>query len=78
VQGYIYKRLMIKAPGTELELAGGPRRQAALCREFSQTMSIYSETDSWDGVACRNDGGWRVLRPEPEADDANAPVYLTD
>lgn len=77
IEGYIYKRLMIKAPGTELELAGGPRRQAELCREFSQTASIYSQTDRWDGVACRSSSGWRVLRPEP-ADDANAPVYLTD
>lgn len=77
IRGYVYRLLMIKAPGTELELAGGPRRQAILCREFRQKMSRYSTTDEWAGAACKDDDEtWRVV--PPPADDPYAPVVLTD
>lgn len=77
IRGYVYRRLMIKAPGTELELAGGPRRQAELCREYRQKMSRFSTTDEWEGAACKgNDGTWRVI--PPPADDPYAPLVLTD
>lgn len=77
VRGYVSENLMIKAPGTELELAGGPRRRAALCREFVQRLSLGGERDEWTGAACRDvSGGWRLARePEPPADEA---VLLLD
>lgn len=70
VRGYVSARLMIKAPGTELELAGGPRRRATLCREFVQRLSIGSERDEWTGAACQGeDGEWRPARePQPRVD----------
>ena len=71
VKGFISEKLMIKAPGTELELAGGPRRRAALCREFVQRLSLGVEKDQWKGAACRNENGeWRLARePEPRAEE---------
>lgn len=78
IRGYIYDRLMIKAPGRELELAGGPRREARLCREFDQTLSVYSETDKWSGAACRDDAGnWRLAPPEP-GQEGGPQILLTD
>ncbi|MEO1250904.1 MAG: SH3 domain-containing protein [Pseudomonadota bacterium] len=77
VRGYVHKNLMIKAPGAELELAGGPRRQARLCREFRQTMRRYSEDDAWAGAACLSESGeWR-LAPEP-TDEFEPAILLTD
>ena len=77
VRGYVSETLMVKAPGTELELAGGPRRRAALCREFVQRLSLGAERDEWTGAACRSDNGeWRLARePEPPAD---TPALLLD
>ncbi len=71
VRGFVSENLMIKAPGTELELAGGPRRRAALCREFVQRLSLGAEQDQWTGAACRDDSGqWRLARePEPPAEE---------
>lgn len=71
VRGFVSENLMIKAPGTELELAGGPRRRATLCREFVQRLSLGAERDQWTGAACRNDNGeWRLARePEPAAEE---------
>jgi hypothetical protein len=76
IRGYVYENLMIKAPGTELELAGGPRREARLCREFRQTVRRYSENDEWTGAACRTGAGWR-LAPQERSDEF-APLVLTD
>ena len=57
VRGYIHTSLMIKAPGTELDLAGGPTRRAHRCRAFAQSLSAYGETDRFDGAVCdRGDG----------------------
>ena len=71
VKGFVSEKLMIKAPGTELELAGGPRRRATLCREFVQRLSLGAERDQWTGAACRKEeGGWRLARePEPPAEE---------
>ncbi len=71
VRGYVSETLMIKAPGTELELAGGPRRRGALCREFVQRLTIGAERDQWRGAACKGENGeWRLARePKPAADE---------
>ena len=70
VRGYVFGSLLIKAPGTELELAGGPLRRPVLCREFTQRMSAFSERYQWRGAACNDGAGWRLAPPEP--------VVLTD
>jgi len=64
VRGYIFQDLLIKAPGTELELAGGPRRRPLLCREFVQRVDLGAERDEWQGAACNDGSGWRVAPPE--------------
>lgn len=70
VRGYVYEKLLIKAPGTELELAGGPRRKPILCRKFTQRLTMYSERDEWTGAACNDGTGWRLARaPEPKPED---------
>lgn len=71
IRGYIHDSLMIKAPGAELELAGGPTRRAHMCRAFTQSLSVNGRTDRWDGVACDRGEGWRV-----EAPSENAPQRL--
>ena len=76
VRGYIYSKLMIKAPGTELELAGGPRRQAVLCREFVQRLSVRGERDQWQGAACREDGEWRLAPREVKPGEEGGPALL--
>lgn len=65
IRGYVHDSLMIKQPGRELELAGGPTRRAHFCRAFSQSLSAYGQTDRWDGAACDRGEGWR-LEPRPE------------
>ena len=49
VRGYVFQDLLIKAPGTELELAGGPQRRPLLCREFTQRVDIEGVNDAWTG-----------------------------
>lgn len=71
IRGYIHENLMIKQPGAELELAGGPTKRAVRCREFEQRLSVSGRSDEWTGVACEREGRWRV---EPRAD--NAPTLL--
>ncbi|MBB5518269.1 SH3 domain-containing protein [Amphiplicatus metriothermophilus] len=71
IRGYIHESLMIKAPGAELMLAGGPMRRPHPCRAFEQTLSVGGRTDRWSGVACERGAGWRV-EPAPE----NAPTRL--
>jgi hypothetical protein len=66
VAGYIHDSLMIKAPGTELELAGGPRKPAVFCRGYEQRLSLGGRSDFWEGVACREDGRWVLKAPPPE------------
>ncbi len=68
VRGYVHENLAIKAPGTELELAGGPKRRPVKCREFTQRVNIYSERDEWTGAACHDGAGWRLAgEPAPAA-----------
>ena len=67
IVGYIHESLMVKAPGTELDLAGGPRRKATGCRKYEQRISFEGRSDLWDGVACNEDGRW-VLKARPEDD----------
>ncbi|NWG91446.1 MAG: hypothetical protein HXY21_02915 [Parvularculaceae bacterium] len=63
VVGYIHESLMIKAPGTELDLVGGPRREAAHCRAYEQQLSYGGQSDLWAGVACKEGGRWVVKTP---------------
>ena len=66
VRGYVFGNLLIKAPGTELELAGGPRRKPLLCREFSQRLTIKGRgSDRWLGAACNDGTGWRLVQAAP-------------
>lgn len=60
VKGYIHESLARKAPGMELDLAGGPVRRAYLCRDFQQTLTLFGDTDRWSGVACDRGEGWRL------------------
>ena len=64
IAGYIHDSLMIKAPGTELELAGGPRKPAVFCRAYEQRLSVGGRSDLIEGVACQEDGRW-VLKAAP-------------
>jgi hypothetical protein len=77
VQGYVFGDLMIKAPGSELELAGGPMRKPNLCREFAQRINLYSEREEWAGAACNDGTGWRLAPPAAErsADDSGLEGY---
>lgn len=70
VQGYVFGDLMIKAPGSELELAGGPMRKPGLCREFAQRINLYSEREEWAGAACNDGTGWRLAPPQAPQDDS--------
>lgn len=76
VRGYVFGDLLIKAPGSELELAGGPMRKPILCRKFIQRINIYSERHEWEGAACNDGTGWRPAR-EPLPDE-NAPEELIE
>ncbi len=69
VRGYVFGNLLIKAPGTELELAGGPRRRPVLCRNFTQRISAFSDRYEWRGAACNDGAGWRLAPPEPAAEE---------
>jgi hypothetical protein len=66
IRGYVSDSLMIKAPGTELELAGGPRKAAVFCRGYEQRISVGGRSDQWEGVACREDGRWVLKAPPPD------------
>ena len=74
VRGYVFGDLLIKAPGSELELAGGPMRKPLLCRSFNQRVDIRASRYEWSGAACNDGSGWRLAR-EPEPDE-NAPEEL--
>ncbi len=74
VRGYVFGDLLIKAPGSELELAGGPMRKPVLCRKFTQRINVYSDRYEGEGAACNDGTGWRPARdPLP---DENAPEEL--
>jgi hypothetical protein len=66
IAGYIHDSLMIKAPGTELELAGGPRKPAVFCRAYEQRLSVGGRSDLIEGVACREGGRWVLKAPPPD------------
>lgn len=67
IAGYVHESLIIKAPGTELDLAGGPRRRATLCRAYEQRLSFGGRSDLWQGVACSENGRWVVKGRQEEA-----------
>lgn len=67
IVGYVHDSLAIKAPGSELELAGGPRRQATQCRLYEQRISYQGRSDLWEGVTCLQDGRW-VVKQRSEDD----------
>ena len=73
VRGYVFGNLLIKAPGTELELAGGPHRKPVLCRSFTQRVNMFSSRDVWSAAACNDGTGWTLAEeppmPEQIADD---------
>lgn len=64
IVGYVHESLMVKAPGTELDLAGGPQRRATACRRYEQRISYEGRSDLWEGVACKEGGRW-VVKPRP-------------
>ena len=70
VRGYVFGDLLIKAPGTELMLAGGPERKPILCRTFTQRVNVFSEREEWRGAACYDGAAWRLARPAAQDDDA--------
>ncbi|MFN3960793.1 MAG: SH3 domain-containing protein [Parvularculaceae bacterium] len=67
IAGYVHESLMIKAPGTELELAGGPRKSAVYCRGYEQRLSVGGRSDLIEGVACRENGRWVLKAPPADA-----------
>lgn len=67
VRGFVYKNQAIKAPGTELELAGGPRRKPVLCRKFTQRARMFHDDYEWQGAACNDGTGWRLAPPDRSA-----------
>jgi hypothetical protein len=67
VRGYVHESLMIRAPGDDLTLAGGPTRRATPCRAFDQRLTLCGRTDRWSGVACKESGEWRVQTDERSA-----------
>ena len=71
ILGFVYEDLMVRRPGTELELAGGPTRRPHLCRTFEQTLNANGKTDRWSGAACDRGQGWVLQMPDP-----NAPTQL--
>ncbi|MBI1365752.1 MAG: SH3 domain-containing protein [Alphaproteobacteria bacterium] len=76
LRGYVHQSLMIRAPGADLTLAGGPTRTPVLCRPFEERLAYRGESDRWTGVSCKRDGRWRV-EPAP-APAANAPAMLSN
>ncbi|WDI32206.1 SH3 domain-containing protein [Hyphococcus flavus] len=76
VRGYVFGDLLIKAPGSELELAGGPMRKPVLCRNFRQRINMYSDRVEWEGTACNDGTGWRIAPPPPPGE--NAPDELVE
>ncbi|MHA7873414.1 MAG: SH3 domain-containing protein, partial [Hyphococcus sp.] len=76
VRGYVFQDLLIKAPGAELELAGGPQRSPRLCRAYAQRLEMEGARDAWKGAACVDGAGWRVL--PPTIDPENRPALLTE
>lgn len=67
IRGYVHESLLVKAPGTELELAGGPTRSAHYCRAFEQTLTYFGRTERWSGAACNRGEGWRLERSDEQA-----------
>jgi hypothetical protein len=65
VRGYVHESLAKKAPGTELDLAGGPVRRAHPCRDFEQSLTTFGRSDRWTGVACDRGEGWRLEPRSP-------------
>ena len=70
IRGFIFDKLLVRRPGTELTLAGGPTRRPTLCRAFTQQMRIYARSDRWSGAACLLGRNWRLLPPPPAAPTA--------
>jgi len=58
VRGYVHQSLLLKAPGDDFALAGGPTRAARFCRAFEQSLTLFGRTDRWAGAACKRDGAW--------------------
>lgn len=65
VRGYVFGNLLIKAPGTDLKLAGGPIRKPILCRGFTQRINSFSAREEWSGAACNDGTGWRLAEDPP-------------
>lgn len=70
IVGYIHESLAIKAPGTELDLAGGPRRRPLECRRWEQRISVRGRSDRWEGVACAAGGRWKLIETGPSTTES--------
>lgn len=66
VRGYVHENLVIKAPGTELELAGGPERRPRLCRDVSLRLVAAGVSENLDTAVCAYGDEWRPAPPQPE------------
>jgi len=74
VIGYVHENLLIRAPGAALELAGGPRRVPKRCREFTQRLSMFGQSDEWRGAACEENGAWRLAPPQQDSELLREPL----
>ena len=73
IRGFIYQDLVVKRPGSELELAGGPTKRPYLCRKFEQRLTKFGQSDRWSGVACNMGNGWELVEKPA---DPYAPTTL--
>jgi uncharacterized protein YgiM (DUF1202 family) len=67
IRGFVHESLLLKAPGSDLQLAGGPTKTAWRCREFQQDAVIGAQKDRWTGTACDRGQGWRLVATESKA-----------
>lgn len=74
IRGYVYRELLVKAPGTDSLLAGGPQRQPVRCREFEQELRTSTGAERFDGAACLYEDAWALVPPAPEADELDDPL----
>jgi hypothetical protein len=76
VVGYVHESLLVRQPGSEFTLAGGPRRKAQLCRAYEQRLVVGSQSDVFSGVACRDGRDWRLAPPADDAASWREPAAL--
>jgi hypothetical protein len=76
VVGYVHESLLVRQPGAEFTLAGGPRKKATLCRAYEQRLVAGSQSDVFKGVACRDGRDWRLAPPTNDEEPTREPTEL--